>query len=105
MHDHFFQTSRNIVLSILTSFVVVIGLVISSEDRHLDSHKFGNRSDRDDSYDYSHGSLRTAREERAAQQQQGYPHSDRGHSDRGRHSQYDYTSNNHRYSESEVSKS
>ena len=58
---------------------------ISSEDRHFDSHKFMNRSDRDDSYDYSHGSpIRTAREERAPQL------------DRGRRSR--------RYSESEVSK-
>ena len=58
---------------------------ISSEDRHFDSHKFVNRSDRDDSYDYSHGSpIRTAREERAPQL------------DRGRRSR--------RYSESEVSK-
>jgi len=61
-----------------------------SEDRHLDSHKFENRSDRDDSYDYSHGSSRTAREERA-------PHTQ---SDRGRYNQYNYASNN-RYSESE----
>ena len=67
----------------------VIGLVISSEDRHLDSHKFENRSDRDDSY----GSFRTVREERA-------PHVQL---DRGRRSQYDYASN-HRYSEPEVSK-
>ena len=79
-------------LPTLTSFV--IGLVILSEDRHLDSHKFKNRSDRDGSYDYSHGSSRTAREERV-------PHTQ---SDRGRRSQYDYASNN-RYSESEVSKS
>ena len=74
--------------STLTPFL--IGLVISSEDRHFDSHKFENRSDRDDSYDYSHGSSRTAREERAPRQR--YPQSDR-------------TRHNHRYADSEVSKS
>jgi hypothetical protein len=73
----------------------VIGLVILSEDRHLDSHKFENRFDRHDSYDHSNGSFRTAREEHGPHTQ-----SERGQRD----SQYDHASN-HRYSESEVSQS
>ena len=85
-----FQTLRK-SCNLLSTFDVPssFGLVIPSED----SHKFENRSDRDDSYDYSHGSFRFAREERPPHQR--YPQSDRGQ----RYSQHD----SHRYFESEVS--
>lgn len=71
------------------------GLVISSKE----SHKFDNRSDRDDSY-HSHGSFRPCREERTPPR--GYPQKDRD-TDRRRHSRYDHAfdKSDHHYVESE----
>lgn len=73
-----------------------LNLVMSSED----SHKFENRSDRDDWHN-SHGSSRS-REERHVTRQE-YPQTVRG-TDGRRYTQYDYNSDRStRYAESNVS--
>lgn len=70
---------------------------MSSED----SHKFENRSDRDDWHN-SHGSSRTSREEQRVTRQE-HPQTVRG-TDGRRYTQYDYNSDRStRYAESNVS--